>query len=194
MYHGVYAVGNSSPNRQAWLLAAVICFGPSAVLSHRPAGAEWGLRSWQGKPAITVASKRRSHVSIEIHSSLLPADERAVRDGIPITTWPRTLLDLATVLDHDALVRALNEADAQQLADPLSLAALLERHKGERGTAALRRALADAALGRGVTRLELEERFAAFIARHHLPPPLLNAPVTAGERAYVATPSGPTRG
>ena len=78
---------------------------------------------------------------------MLPADERTVLDGIPITTWPRTLLDLATVLDHDALLRALNEADARELTDPLSLAALLERHRGERGAGALRRALDEASTG-----------------------------------------------
>jgi hypothetical protein len=194
MYSGVYAVGNPNPHRQAWLLAAVVCFGPSAVLSHRPAGAEWGLRSWQGKPAITVASKRRSHPSIELHRSALPADERTVRDGIPITTVPRTLLDLATVLDHDALVRALNEAEAGRLADPLPLTALLDRHRGERGAGALRRALADLAFGRGVTREELEERFAAFIRACHLPPPLLNAAVCAGDRTYVADALWPKAG
>jgi hypothetical protein len=186
MYQGVYAVGNPSPNRQAWLLAAVLCFGPRAVLSHRPAGAEWGLRSWRGKPAVTVGTKRRPHPSIELHRSVLPADERTVLDGIPITTWPRTLLDLATVLDHDALVRVLNEADARRLANHLSLPALLERHRGERGAGALRRALADAAFGRGITREDLEERFAAFVGRRRLPPPLLNAPVSADGRNYVA--------
>ena len=187
-------MANPNPHRQAWLLAAVVCFGPTAVLSHRPAGAEWGLRSWQGKPAVTVASKCRPHPSIELHRSHLPADERTVRDGIPITSVPRTLLDLATVLDHDALVRALNEAEAGRLADPLPLTALLDRHRGERGVGALRRALADVAFGRGITREELEERFAAFIRAYHLPPPLLNAAVRAGDRTYVADTLWPKTG
>jgi hypothetical protein len=141
---------------------------------------------WQGRPAVTVATKRRPHPSIDLHHSPLPTDERTVLDGIPITSWPRTLLDLATVLDHEALVRALNEAEARRLSDPLSLGELLERHRGERGAGALRRALADAAIGRGVTREELEERFAAFVRRHRLPPPLVNAPVSAGGRRYIA--------
>ena len=125
---------------------------------------------------------------------MLPADERTVRDGIPITSVPRTLLDLATVLDHDALVRALNEAEAGRLADPLPLRALLDRHRGERGAGALRRALADVAFGRGITREELEERFAAFIRAYHLPPPLLNAAVRGGDRTYVADALWPKTG
>jgi very-short-patch-repair endonuclease len=144
------------------------------------------LRRWSGRPAITVPSRRRRSGLIEIHCSVLPADERTVLDGIPITTWPRTLLDLATALDHDALIRALNEADARELTDPLSLTALLERHRGERGAGALRRALDDASRGRGITRKELEERFAAFVRRSGLPAPLLNAPIQADGRHHFA--------
>lgn len=167
-------------------MAAVLRGGTGAVLSCRAAGDQWALRRWSGRPAVTTPTLRRPIAGIETHHSLIPADERTVLDGIPITTWPRTLLDLATFLDHDSLVRALNEADARRLSDPLSLASLLERHRGERGAGALRRALADAAFGRGVAREELEERFAAFVRAHRLPPPLLNAPVTVDGRRYVA--------
>ena len=167
-------------------MAAVLFGGPEAALSHRAAGAEWMLRRWGGRPAITVPSRRRRSGLIEIHCSVLPVDERTVLDGIPITTWPRTLFDLATVLDHDALIRALNEADARELTDSLSLTAILERHRGERGAGALRRALDDASRGRGVTREELEERFAASIRRSGLPVPLHNAPIQAGGRHYFA--------
>ena len=167
-------------------MAAVLFGGPEAALSHRAAGAEWMLRRWSGRPAITVPSRRRRSGLIEIHCSVLPADERTVLDGIPITTWPRTLLDLATVLDHDALIRGLNEADARELTDPLSLTALLERHRGERGAGALRRALDEASRGHGITRGELEERFAAFARSSGLPAPLLNAPVQADDRHCFA--------
>jgi hypothetical protein len=167
-------------------MAAVLSGGPGSVLSHRPSGAAWNLRSWSGRPAITVPGPRRPRSAIEIHSSNLPPDERTILNGIPITTVPRTLLDLATILDADALLRAVNEAEVQQLADPLSLPALLERHRGERGTGALRAALASAGFGRGITREELEERFARFIAQHGLPHPELNAPVEAGGRFYFA--------
>jgi len=92
----------------------------------------------------------------------------------------------AALARHDALLRALNEADARELTDPLSLTALLERHRGERGAGALRRALDEASRGHGITRGELEERFAAFARRSGLPVPLLNAPVQAGDRHYFA--------
>jgi hypothetical protein len=186
IHRRVYAVGHRTLTVSGARLAAVLRGGTGTVLSHRPAGDEWGLRRWSGRPAITTPTSRHPIPGIELHHSSLPADERTVLDGIPITTWSRTLLDLATVLDHDPLVRALNEADARRLADHLSLPALLERHRGERGAGALRRALADVAFGRGITREDLEERFAAFVRRHRLPPPLLNAPITADGCNFVA--------
>ncbi len=122
----------------------------------------------------------------EVHSSSIPPDERTVLDGVPITSVPRTLLDLATILDSDALLRAINEAEVRRLADPLSLPVLLERHRGERGTAALRSVLEDAGYGMGVTSEALEELFGKFIRVHALPPPELNAPIQVGGRFYVA--------
>jgi very-short-patch-repair endonuclease len=144
------------------------------------------LRNWSGRPSITVPKWRPTSGQIEIHSSTLPADERTVLDGIPITTVPRTLLDLATILDADALLRAVNEAEEMELADPLSLPALLERHRGERGTAALRSVLEGAGYGMGVTNEALEELFAKFIRVHTLPQPELNAPIHVGDRFYIA--------
>jgi very-short-patch-repair endonuclease/predicted transcriptional regulator of viral defense system len=186
LHRGVYSVGHRALTVQGWRMAAVLRGGPGTVLSHRAAGSEWALRRWSGRAAITVPTWRPADDRIEIHSSTLPADERTVLDGIPITTVPRTLLDLATILDADALLRAVNEAEVRRLADPLSLPALLERHRGERGAAALRAALASAGFGMGITREDLEELFARFIARHGLPQPELNAPVQVGGRFYVA--------
>jgi predicted transcriptional regulator of viral defense system len=94
IHRGVYAVGHKRLTIRGHRMGAVLFGGTGTVLSHRPAGAEWGLRRWSGRPAITVPTRRRPSGLIEIHCSSLPADERTVLDGIPITTWPRTLLDL----------------------------------------------------------------------------------------------------
>lgn len=165
-------------------MAAVLSGGPDAVLSHRPAGAEHGLRSWSGRAAITVPRWRRSTKAIDLHSSPVPRDEVTIVDGIPITTVPRTLLDLATVLDCHDLLSAVNVAEARQLADPLSLPVLLERHTGERGTGALRKILHDAGYGQGVAKEALEEIFARFISERGLPRPALNSMVEAGGVFY----------
>lgn len=184
IYRGVHAVGHRKLSRQGWWMAAVLSGGEGAVLSHRPAGAEWNLRAWNGRAAITVPRWRRGPAAVEIHSCSLPFDEITVKDGIAITTVPRTILDLATILDHHALARVVEEAEFQRLSDRLSLPALLERHRGERGSAKLRAVLEAAGYGKGVTKLELEEAFVRFLAEHSLPHPELNASLQIGGRFY----------
>jgi hypothetical protein len=171
LYPSVYAVGHRHLSRQGWWMAAVLSGGPGTVLSHRPAGAAWNLREWHGRAAITVPKWRPGPGGIEIHSSSLPFDEVTTLDGIPITSMPRTLLDLATILDRHDLARAVEEAEHQQLSDPLSLPALLERHRGQRGAGKLRAVLRAAGYGKGVTRYPLEERFVRFLSEYRLPPP-----------------------
>ena len=178
----VYAVGHRNLSRFGWWTAAAFSGGPGSVLSHRPAGAAWALREWSGRHAITTPTWRRGHGGTEAHCSRLPGDERAVLDGLPITSVPRTLLDLATVLQPHELLNAINQAEIKGLADPLSLPALLERHRGERGTGVLRSALEDA--GYGVTASELEARFARFVSERRLPRPELNAWVRVGDVSY----------
>ena len=167
-------------------MAAVLAGGPGAVLSHRPAGTEWNLRAWNGHPTITVRRWRRGDGRIEIHSARLPADETTVLDGIPITSVPRTILDLATILDETALARVVEEAEHQGLRDPLSLPALLDRHRGERGAGRLKAVLDSAGYGMGVTRSPLEELFVRFIEANGLPHPELNAALEIDARFYEA--------
>ncbi len=107
--------------------------------------------------------------------SRLPADERAQKDGIPITTVPRTLLDLAAVLPAHQLQRAIEQAEVLRLTDPLSLPAVLRRYPGRRGAASLRKLLEDGQIGATVTRSQLEERFLEFVAAADLPRPEVNA-------------------
>ena len=63
--------------------------------------------------------------------------------GIPVTTVPRTLLDLAAVLPAHQLERAINEAEIQGLTDPLSLPDLIARYPRRKGVGAIRAILDD---------------------------------------------------
>jgi len=156
-------------------MAAVLASGSGAVLSHRAAGARWELRS-DARAAIevTVPKHRRPRAAIEFHIARLPADEVTVIDGIPVTTPPRTLLDLAAVLSPRALRRAVDQAEVLRLADPLSLPDLLIRYPRRRGVRELRRIVEEGRLGTTITRSELEERFLTFLDDAVLPRPNVN--------------------
>ncbi len=166
-------------------MAAVLRAGDGAALSHQAAGAHIGLRRWSGRPTVTVPAGRRPSAAIVFHTAVLPADEVKVLDGIPTTTVPRTIFDLASVLDPHDLEQVIREAEVRGLTDPLSVPDLLERHPGRRGATTLRAVLADLEVGGGITREELEARFARFLEAERLPRPELNAAIHLGDRFVV---------
>jgi very-short-patch-repair endonuclease len=115
----------------------------------------------------------------------LPADEVTVEDEIPVTTVPRTILDLAAVASVDVVENALREAEYQRLHDALSLPDLVARYPGRRGIRKVRTAL-DRLREEpgGQRRSPLEERFVPFLRRHDLPIPRLNAWLEVGGKRY----------
>ena len=157
-------------------MAAVLALGHGAVLSHGPAGAHWQIVSWSGLPEVSIPKGGvRSRAGIRVHEAVLPPDEITIYDGIPITTVPRTLLDLAGVLPERRVERAINEAEVQRRWDALSLAQLLHRYPRRKGTRAIRAALHKRREGATYTRSELEERFLALVDGAGLPRPEINA-------------------
>jgi very-short-patch-repair endonuclease len=105
----------------------------------------------------------------------VPADERGVVEGIPVTSVPRTTFDLAATEDVDTVVSMLREAEYRELWDRLSLWDLLERYPRNRGSRKVRLALErlkEEPAGR--KRSPLEERFGRFLRRHRLPLPRYN--------------------
>jgi very-short-patch-repair endonuclease len=175
LYRAVYAVGQRQLRREARWMAAVLACGPGAALSHLPAGAHWGITRDRGAPEVVVPGRRRSRPGVRVHQAQLPADELTVHDGIPITTVPRTLFDLAAVLPERQLERAINEAEVLRLWDELSLDHLLRRYPRHKGNRAIRAALQQRRAGSTVTRSELEEMFLALIDGTGIPRPEINA-------------------
>ncbi len=107
-------------------------------------------------------------------------------NGIRVTSPARTQLDLAAISTKRQMERILNEAEVLGLTDRLSLPMLLDRYPRRRGSALLRKLLADEETLRGVTREELEKRFDVFVDERGLPRPRLNADVAVGGRFFRA--------
>lgn len=107
-------------------------------------------------------------------------------DGIPVTSLPRTLLDLAVVLRPGQVESAINEAEARRLSDPLSLDDLLRRYPRRHGTPVIRAILEAGRVGATRTRGELEVAFLELIDRTGLPRPETNLHVEARGRLYEA--------
>jgi len=108
-----------------------------------------------------------------------------VEEGIPVTSVPRTIFDLAATEDVDTLASMLREAEYRELWDGLSLWDLLERYPGKRGSRRVRvvlERLKEEPAGR--KRSKLEERFNPFLRQWQLPLPRYNDWIQAGGKRY----------
>ena len=191
LHRGVYAVGHDRLRTEGRWLAAVMACGPGAVLSHRDAAQLWELRRSSASVIdVTVPSQngriRRRGVRVHRSGRLAP-DEVTTRSGIPVTTVARTLLDLADVLDSQALRRAVTEAEYTSRFDLTSLNAVVEGNPGRRG-----RKLMTAALEgrRHRTRSPLEDRFLRLIEKWGVEEPQTNVWIEGYELDFVGTRAG----
>jgi hypothetical protein len=190
LYRGVYAVGHDRLRLEGRWLAAVFACGRGAVLSHRDAAALWELRqSSSAYIEVTVPSRngRRRQRGIRIHrTGRLRPDEVTLRHGIPVTTVARTLLDLADVLERQALKRVITEAEYLNRFDLTAINAVVLNNPGRRGAK-----LIEAATGRRHrTRSRLELRFLAFLERHGVEEPESGVWIEGYEADFVWTRTG----
>jgi predicted transcriptional regulator of viral defense system len=188
LHPGVLSVGHRVISRQGRWMAAVLASGEEAVLSHWSAAALWMIRpSTRSVIDLTAPRKGRSWKGIRRHHIGLLDDERTVEEGIPVTTVPRTILDLAATESVDAIKNLLRESEYRRLYDRLSLWDLVERYPGRRGVRRVRTALEELKEEpAGRRRSRLEERFAPFLRRHRLPLPRFNDLIMVGNRRFQA--------
>ena len=178
IHRGVYAVGHPRLGAAGARMAAVLACGIGAVLSQRSAAALWGLLATAAaRLDVTAASRGRSGpAGVVLHRTrcLEPVDVTE-RDGVPVTSLARTLVDLAAVVSDDQLARAVHEAEVLRLLDVGAVLEAIDRLPGRRGTGHLRALMAEP--DPGLTRSELERRFVGLCRTGGLPLPRLNAAV-----------------
>lgn len=173
IHRGVYAVGYRTLTPKGHRMAAVLAYGPKAVLSHRSAAAHWGAGAGFWKVEITTPQFRRSRKGTRARQATLHSEDVTVHDGIPLTTVPRTILDLASMLTDDQLTHRIEDFDRKELFDLRALDQALARRPKIAGVVRLRRVLA-AYRGTADTRSKLERDFRALIAKANLPEPQYN--------------------
>src|SRR5690348_9410116 len=150
LHHGVYAVGHRRLSWHSRCWAGVLGAEANetdevvwpAVASHGSAAYLWGLYRYAPETIdVTAPIRRRARRRFRVHfSSILAAEDRGEREGIPVTSVPRTLLDLAIRAQPHRLDRLLERAEELDLLDVTAVEALLERSGGHRGRGRLRRA------------------------------------------------------
>jgi very-short-patch-repair endonuclease len=184
LHQGVYAVGHRRLTWHGRCWAAVLGAEANeaggvvwpAVASHGPAAYLWGLYRFAPEAIdVTAPIRRRAKREFRVHfSSILAPEDRGERGGIPVTSVPRTLLDLSIRARPDQVDRLLERAEELELLDLHAAHDLLDRAGGHRGRGRLRRALALYEPDPSFTRSRFEKEFRRQVIAAELPAPSMN--------------------
>jgi hypothetical protein len=171
VHRGVYRAGHLAPGREAHYVAAVKACGDRAVLCGRAAAHLWRLIKGSPPQPEILAPTKRLVPGVITHRSRTASTDVADWRGIPLTSVPRTLVDLASSLPEPALARACHEAGVLYRTTPRQVDELLKRLPNAPGRRKLERVLHGEV---PVTLSRLESRFLKLLRDVHLPLPITN--------------------
>jgi very-short-patch-repair endonuclease len=158
-HRGVYRVGHRAPSIEARYLAAVLSCGDGALLSGRAAGHLLGIvKGRPPAPEVTAPTERRVK-GVKVRRAPVQPEDATTWARIPVTSVPRTLVDLAASLPADDLARACHEAGVRHRTTPGMVEAVLVRRPNSPGAAKLRAVL------RGDVRVTVSKLEARFLER-----------------------------
>jgi very-short-patch-repair endonuclease len=170
-FRGVYRFGHRAPDARAHYRAAVMACGEGAVLSGLAAAYVFGIVKTKPPAAEVTTTAAREVRGLDTHRvRTLPGRETSVYDRIPITTVPRTLVDIASRLAFDDLAETCHHAGVKFGVKPTAVLRVLERRPKIAGARKLR----DIWEGDGITLSKLERLFRKLLRANGLPLPRTN--------------------
>jgi hypothetical protein len=188
---GVFAVAPLLEDDWGRWMGATLT-APGSVLSHTSAAVAWGMLSVpRPSECVTRAGSGgpRRHGGVLAYRSSTLVGEVTTRRGVPITSAPRTLLDLARTARGPVLARALREAVRLRRTTLVALGDYLGECRGRRGSRRLALTIARyAGLPLERARSGAEVRALEIIREANRPLPRLNARI-AGEEADLSWPA-----
>lgn len=123
----VYRSTLVAPSLREAALGAVLWAGEGAVASHTTAARILGAQVPGGKPHLWVPSGRgvRSGLVI-VHRGEVAKNDHRIRDGVPVTSPARTLVDVASTLDDESLEAVFEDFLHRGLTTPLAVTRCLD--------------------------------------------------------------------
>jgi very-short-patch-repair endonuclease/predicted transcriptional regulator of viral defense system len=157
--------------------------------SHWTAAALWNFAPDGVRDRAHVIGERHCRArGISAHRMVVPAAERTVLQGIPVTTPARTILDLAAIAGTRELEQAHAVAERVGAVRRRRLWALLDRHRAARGSVLLRQLLTEldaSGLEPLFLRSRAEEEALAMIISGGLPRPATNVRILGLEVDFL---------
>lgn len=174
VHPGVYRVGHRAPSREARYLAAVRACGEGALLCGLAAAHLHALIRGEAPMAEVMTPTERRIAGVRTRRSrLIDSRDAMICHGIPVTTVPRTLVDVAGMLSVADLASTCHEAQVKYGTRPAAVLAVLDRRPNSKGARNLPRILFG---DEPVTLSKLESRFLARLRAAGLPLPETNRP------------------
>jgi very-short-patch-repair endonuclease len=192
IHAGIYLVAPFPLSPNARLLAAVMRAGPRAAASHRAAAWQLGLEGFAKRPFLEMFARsdlRPSNGIVNHRTNDLPGSDIVRVGPIPVTNATRTLIDLGSVVDEEAVEIALESALSLRLTSIPRLQFRLATlgKKGRRGTAVIRKIVARHNHESAAAQSWLEGKFLRVAREGRLPAPARQFLVrtSAGRVRYI---------
>ena len=182
---GVWRMSWAEPTWIQRVWCASLWAGSTGCISHRTAAQLWGLEGVKhDKIEMSGRIHQRNHGHWLLFHRTAPISRQMqrVRNGVPLTSPARTLVDLAGVCREDALEQAMEHAFRRRISSVNEVHQVMRRIPSERIAGAGRVARL---LERGVfdaeTHSELERQALRMFRRFGLPEPICSHEIVADD-------------
>jgi very-short-patch-repair endonuclease len=180
-FPSVYRVAGAGTSRSGRIMAAALFFRGNAVVCGIDAAALWELLDTTQNPVsgapislLLVGRSYKPRPGLNVHRiKALPSSDIRWRNGIPVTSPARTILDLGATMDQLELEAALLVALRRNLARRSHLTDVMERNPQAKGIAKLRQLLEQPGLLHD-TRSKYERKLLKLLEQAELPRPITN--------------------
>jgi very-short-patch-repair endonuclease len=188
VFHGVYCIGHEHLTVHARMLAATLACGEGSVVSHGTAAWLLGLRRWRPNEVDVIAPIEAGRKIPGIKRRFVPpptGDEVWWRNGVPLTSAARTIVDCAGTFDAGEVGGMIEQAAVEGLLDIVAIDRVLDGPR-RRGTKQLLRALAPwRRYRRGIKlRSRMEAKLLPLLTEAALPIPQTNAKLRLAGKVY----------
>lgn len=168
VHPGIYGVAGGADSWHRDVMAGVLSLAEPGAASHRTAAFLWGLTDRRSH-AIEVVTRRHRRMrrdDLVVHESLdLRASDIVLVDSIPVTSAPRTLVDLGASAPIGAVARCLDAGLRKKLVTLLDVELFVIRvgRSGRTGVGIIRPLLDERRTWQGITDSDLEDMFRRIV-------------------------------
>lgn len=164
------------------LIRAAIAVLPDSVVSHEAAAETHSIRRVRRGIACVTVHTRTTHafpgVTVHRNHDLAPS-HTLMREGLPVTTLPRTVIDLASILHPEHTRDIVIDLITEKRLTTAAVRTVFDdtARRGKPGSTAIREILTERGDGPSSNASELERRGLAVLLNGGLPEPHLEFPI-----------------